>query len=227
MDDPIQAKQCAYERTLAFRDIKDINAAWRSVLSLARPHKVAKGERVQHGKNLFFLERGKVCLTFQNQEGIEKIIWYIHDGSVFGTTTFFDPMPNDGVFICVTNCVIYAFSPHAVDRISTERPDLLLDLIRSMARKLRIMSYHASSLQLDDNLIRICKFLSQRLIPNSNPLTAMIDISRQEMANLLGMHRISLYRTLRQQEKSGMFGRITDSTITILQPHEFYKLVEK
>ena len=227
MDDPINAKYCICGRALAFRDIKDINAAWRSVLYLARQHKVGKGEKIQQGKNLYFLERGKVCLAIQNQEGIEKIIWYIHDGSVFGTTTFFDPMPNVGSFICVTNCVIYTFSPQTIDRIGKERPDLLLDLIRSMARKLRIMSYHASSMQLDDNLARICKFLSQRLIPNSNPLTAKIDISRQEMANLLGMHRISLYRVLRQQEKRGMFGQMTDSTITILQANEFYKLVEK
>jgi CRP-like cAMP-binding protein len=215
------------EPSLAFRDVKDINAPWRSVLSLARQSRRAKGAQVQQGKELLFLERGKLRLTYQNQDGAEKILWYIREGCLFGEAPFFDPMPNEGFFTCVTDCLIYTFSAQAVAQISKERPDLLLNLLQSMSRKLRIMSYHASTLYLDDMLVRICKFLAQRLVPDSNPLTAKIGISRQEMASLLGMHRISLYRVLRQQEEYGLFGPIKGNTMTILRPHEFYKLAEK
>jgi CRP-like cAMP-binding protein len=104
---------------------------------------------------------------------------------------------------------------------------LLLNLLTSMSRTLRILAYHASSLYLDDGLVRICRFLSQRLVPDSNPLTAKFGISRQEMANLLGMHRVSLHRVLREQKERGLFGSISEKSITILRPHEFYGLAGK
>ncbi|MDR0466232.1 MAG: Crp/Fnr family transcriptional regulator [Deltaproteobacteria bacterium] len=212
---------------LAFNDIKDMNSDWRSVLPLARQMKREKGEQVRQGKELMFLDRGKVRLVFQSMEGEEKILWYAHDGCIFGEVPYFDPIPNECIFTCAADCVIYAFSEQALQRIGRERPDLILNLFQSMARKLRIVTYHASSLSVDDMLARICKFLSRRIVPGSSPLRAKIGISRQEMASLLGMHRISLYKVLRRQEELGLFGSIRGKSITILRPQEFYKLVEQ
>jgi CRP-like cAMP-binding protein len=215
-----------YGRSLGFRDLKDTNAPWREVLHLGRQRKLVKGESVQQGKELLFLARGKVYLMLQNQEGLEKIVWYVREGCIFAEAPFFDPIPNEGSLICATDCVVYAFAARTVERIGKERPDLLINLFQSMARQMRLMSYHASSLYLDDGLARICKFLAERIVPGSNPLTAKIGMSRQEMANLLGMHRISLYRVLRRQQERGLFGKSVRGAMTILRPHEFYKLAE-
>jgi CRP-like cAMP-binding protein len=203
-----------------------MNSPWRAVLPLARQIKCVKGEHMQLGKELLFLDRGGIRLAYQGLEGTEKILWYIREGCIFGEATFFDPAPPENACICMTACSVWAFSPENVRRISSERPDLLLNLFQSMARKVRILSYQASSLCLDSVLVRICKFLSQRLVPGSSPLVAKIGISRQEMANLLGVHRISLYRVLRQQKERGLFGPIVGHTMTILRPHDFYRLTE-
>ena len=215
------------EPSLAFNAMKEINSAWRSVLSLGRQSRRAKGEQVHQEEELLFLDRGRVRLTYHNRDGAEKILWHIREGCLFGEVPFFDSIPNEGVFTCVTDCVIYAFSAQAVSKISKERPDLLHDLLRTMARKLRIMFYHASSLYLDPVLVRVCKFLAQRLVPGSDPLVAQIGVSRQEMAGLLGIHRISLYRVLREQEERGLFGPVKGNAMTILQPQEFYALANK
>ena len=227
MDNLADKKAARYGRDLAFGVIKDTNACWRSVLHLSRQFKLAKGAEVQQGKDLLFLESGRVYLKFQNLEGVEKILWYVQDGCIFAETPFFDRIANEGVLICATDCVIYAFSTRAIDQISKERPDLLLDLLKSLSRTIRILSYHASSMCLDDTLVRICRCLSQRLVPDSSPLTAKIGVSRQEMANLLGIHRISLYRVLREQQERGLFGSIRGKCITILRPHEFYELAKQ
>ena len=207
-------------------DIKGMNSPWRSVLHLAKPIRRAKGESLPVGKELLFLERGRVCLVHPSPEGTEKILWNIREGCILGETPFFDPTPEENLCVCMTSCQLYAFSQEQVRRFCGERPELLLNLFQSMARKIRILSYQASSLSLDSVLMRICKFLSQRLVPDSNPLIANIGMSRQEMASLLGIHRISLYRVLRVQQKRGLFGPITGNTITILQPHDFHKLAE-
>jgi len=224
MSNPMQGKAYQGGRNLAYKDMKDMNSPWRSVLSLANPSRRAKGEQLEHGKELLFLERGRVYLTHQSPEGTEKILWYIREGCIFGETPFFDPAPVENIWICATACLIYAFSRESVRRISRERPELLLNLFQSMSRKVRILTYQASSLPLDSVLVRICRFLSQRLVPGSSPLTANIDIPWHEMASLLGVHRISLYRELRRQAERGLFGPITGGTMTILRPQEFYRL---
>jgi CRP-like cAMP-binding protein len=211
-------------RNLAFHDIQDMNFPWRSVLPLARRNRYAKGEHVRLGRELLFLERGRVRLAHQRLEGTEKILWHIREDCIFGESPLFDPAPEENFCICMTACSVYAFSPECVSRISRERPELLLNLFRSMSRKVKILSYQASSLCLDSALVRICKFLSQRLVPDSSPLTAKIGMSRQEMASLLGMHRISLYKALRRQEERGLFGPMTGGAIPILRPQDFYKL---
>ncbi len=129
------------------------------------------------------------------------------------------------VHICAMDCVVYAFSKDRVEHLSRTRPDLTLNLLHSMARKLRTLSNQASSLYVDDVLVRTCKFLARRLLPDSDPLTADPGISRQEMASLLGVHRITLYKVLRQQEEQGLFGPFERHAVTILRPEEFFRLV--
>lgn len=42
------------------------------------------------------------------------------------------------------------------------------------------------------------------------------------MASLLGVHRITLYKVLRQQEEQGLFGPFERHAVTILRPEEFF-----
>lgn len=213
---------------VAFGDLREINSPWRAVLSLARRNAYAKGEQVTlTGKELLFLERGRVRVTYLSLDGAEKILSYIREGCIFGETAFFDPMPAESFFTCAANSVIHSFSEQAIAEIGKERPDLLFNLLRSMARKLRTMTFHASSLSVDSVLVRLCKFLEQRIIPGSSPLTASLGMSRREMAGLLGVNRITLYKVLRQQEEQGLFGPVSTSSISILRPEVFYGLVEK
>ncbi|MDR2055300.1 MAG: Crp/Fnr family transcriptional regulator [Desulfovibrio sp.] len=211
-------------RGIAFREMKEINSPWRSVLYLARRFTLTRGQKIPLGGELFFLERGRVRLTHQSLEGKEKILWYVNQGCVLGESPFFNPIQSESFFICASNCVVYAFSREDVRRIIRERADLLGNLLRSMSRKMYILSRHAVSLQLDSGLQRICKFLAQRVVPGSTPMTACFDISRQRMADLLGMHRVSLYKLLRQQEANGLFGPISGRKVQILQPKKFYIL---
>lgn len=213
-------------RSLAFKEMREMNSCWRSVLHLGRKIVWPKGHRVPFGRELYFLDRGRVRLTNQNMEGVEKILWYIHEGCVFGETPFFDPMPAESYFSCATGCVSYAFTAEDVEEICKDYPHLLINLLCSMSRKLRVLSNQASSLYLDNVLARTCKFLAQHIIPGSDPLTADMGVSKQEMASLLGVHRISLYKILRQQEESGLFGPFSGKTVTILRPEEFFMLAE-
>ena len=219
-------------RSIGYTELCNLNTAWREVLHLGVRRKYAKGAHVPHtNKELFFLHKGKVRLTHHTQDGQEKILWYIGEGCIFGETPFFDPMATmpENTHVCAASCEIYAFTHECVHtNIMKTRPDLVLNLLPSLARKVRMLSSHASSMSVDDVLIRICKFLERHIVPGSDPLRVRPGISRQEMANLLGVHRVTLYRVLRQQEENGMFGPglHDQQSFTILQPERFYALVK-
>ena len=70
----------------------------------------------------------------------------------------------------------------------------------------------------------MCKYLASRLVPGSVPLRARRDLSYREMADLLGMHRISLYKVMRQAQDQGLwdFDKNSDE-IVILQPAVFFE----
>ena len=168
----------------------------------------------------FFLDKGRVRLTHTSLEGTEKILWYLNDGCVFGETPLFDPPSNEltSVHVCVTDCRVYSFSAECVERLFVSHPQLMHSLLQSMARKLRMVTQQASSLHVDDVLARVCKFLTQRLVPGSDPLTAVPNMSRQEMANFLGVHRITLYKVLKHQEKLGVWSSFSNESVQILRP---------
>lgn len=216
------------DRCIGFITIRELNTPWRDVLHMGTKHVYKKGDQVPQSEHLSFLHQGMVRLTHCSRDGKQKILWYIGAGCIFGETPFFDPQQSlgGGVHVCATPCEVYFFSRACVyDTIFAQRPDLLLNLLPSMARKVRMLSNQASSLYLDDVTVRVCKFLGQRLIPDSSPLLARPGISRQDLASLLGVHRITLFKALKHLEEYGICGPYKHDTCSILQPERFFALM--
>jgi len=223
MDEPFTVQHG--NRGLGFAELREMNAPWREVLDQGRARLWRRGSVVDYADSLLFLEKGRVRLTHTSLDGVEKILWYLSDGCVFGETPFFDRMDKDlpSVHVCVCDCRIYTFPRECVERLCEARPELMRNLLHSMARKLRLMGQQASSLYVDDVLARTCKFLAQRIVPGSVPLMAVPNMSHQEMASFLGAHRITLYKILKQQKKKGVFGAISSKGVVILRPEVFFR----
>lgn len=210
-------------RSIGFSELRDVNSAWRSVLQYGILKKYAAKAHIKQADTIYFVHRGQIRLTHYTVDGMEKILWYINEGCLFGEARFFDPAPVlDTYFVCCTPCEVYSFSRACLcNEVWPEHPELKDDMMHGMARKLRVLASQASSLYVDDVLARVCKFLSLRLVPNSVPLIAKPCVSRQEMASLLGVHRVTLYKVLRQQEEEGLWGTFSRHGVVILQPEKF------
>ncbi len=213
------------ERPFAFQDLSDLNAPWRDVLSLGRRQAYKKGQQVTMGPYLYFLDSGKIRLSHISLQGLEKILWYLHPGSIFGETPFFDRVPSAGYFHCSSDCTVYNFTHQAVEKLAGERPDLMLDLCRSMARKMRALSDQASSLFLDSLRVRTVRFLAQHVVQGTDPMLVDLGITKQELAALLGVHRISLYKILKDYEDAGVLSPFHGSQVTVLQPEKFFQAI--
>ena len=212
----------AQERIFAFQKLTDLNTPWRDVLSLASRQSFNKGQHVSMGAYLYFLDKGRIRLSHLSLQGIEKILWYLYPGCLFGETPFFDKMPSAGSFYCSTNCIVYSFSHQTIEQLAKSRPDLMANLCRSMSRKMRVLSDQAASLFLDSLKVRTLRFLSQHIVVGSDPVLVDVGITKQELAALLGVHRISLYKILKDYEEAGILSAFHGSKVTILKPDAFY-----
>ncbi|WP_051307081.1 Crp/Fnr family transcriptional regulator [Desulfomicrobium escambiense] len=220
---------------LEFSRIPSVAECWRKVLSQGRRMKFAKGTHVSpHGSDagsLYYLERGEIWLLRTTMDGREKIIWAIGPDSLFGETPFFDELPARSAMVAAEDCTVYAFARQCVlSQILPAHPDLMLALFRSLALKVRVLSNQAVSLSLDDLPSRICKYLHLRQpadAPAKGPLVVSPGLNQQDLANLLGVHRVTLNKSLRELEKSGVLGPYSRNEVYVLDRKRFDELVRQ
>ena len=220
-------------KELEFSRIPSVADCWRKVLAQGRRMKFLKGAHICHAgadsASLYFLEAGEIRLTRSSLDGREKIIWAIGSGSLFGETPFFDELPARSAMIAATDCTVYAFARQCIlAEILPRHPDLMLALFRSLALKVRVLSNQAVSLSLDDLPSRICKYLHLRQQgepAGTGPLVVSPGLNQQELANLLGVHRVTLNKSLRELEKAGILGPYSRDEVYILDRPRFEEMV--
>ena len=215
---------------LEFTRIPPKAVAWRTVLSLGRREDILKGgsPRIRNGEALYFLEKGEVRLIRTALDGREKIIWAVGAGSLFGETPFFDDLPAASTVVATENSTLYAFSRQCVlEQILPNHPDLMRALFRSLASKVRVLCNQSVTLSLDDLASRICKYLHLRFREQGEPSSLRINpgLNQQELASLLGVHRVTLNKALRKLEKAHILGPYARDEAYIIDMDRFHKLV--
>ena len=213
-----------------FADLVNQNECWKNVSS-EEPRLYPKGS-IFSGNHMYLLVSGRLRLTAISANGGEKIIWYIGEGCCFNETALFfsgnentDSLQNSAEiqYEAVENCYAQRFTMEEVQRIGKARPDLLLNLCQGNSAKVALLAQQVVSLSVESHITRVCKFLAARIIPGSNPLRAKRDLPLFEMADLLGMHRITLYKAMREAQARGLLSFDKNSAeITILQPETFF-----
>lgn len=197
---------------------------WRKVFHLATRLVFKKGTVICMGGEesalLYFIEKGEVRLMRTLADGREKIIFYLQAGSLVGEAPFFDKLPALSSIIAGTDCVLYAFSRETVIRqILPRYPALTLNLLQSMAFKVRMLCNQSVELSLKELPARICRFLHMRAPADTSGRRdrwVHPALNQQELASLLGVHRVTLNKGLRELEKEGILGPYSKNEVCIL-----------
>jgi CRP-like cAMP-binding protein len=100
----------------------------------------------------------------------------------------------------------------------------MMAMFRSLASKVRVLCNQSASLCLDDLASRICKFLHLRLdnqgIREKVPYVCP-GLNQQDLANLLGVHRVTLNKALRELEKARIISPYSRDEVYILDMKRF------
>ena len=172
------------------------------------------------GNALFILKSGLMKITIEDQNGREIILRMVYPTDFFGEMALLDGMPRSAtVTTQEPSEALIIYRQHFLGLID-QAPRILLNMTAVLSRRLRKMNELIRSLVFFDVYGKVARVLLT-LAGEKGRATAqgtVIDLrlTQQELAELAGMSRETMTRTLRDFQQAGVV-RIESGIITILE----------
>ena len=195
--------------------------SWEGVLQHGVLREYRKNDIIiqagQELEALAYLKDGVVKTVAPEESGQEKIIWYIESGCVLGETPLFNNKPCAYYFQAVEDCRVYWFSKSTVyGVILVKYPEITRSLLSIMARKVHVLSTQVEDQVFLKPMARVAKviylFYSKKKETGWKEYPSL-PVSQEDIANLLGLHRVTVNQALQAMRNSGILENNTHRII--------------
>lgn len=167
----------------------------RDILGGASPARIFhKGETVylqgSHAESFFYLKKGRVKIFICSEDGEEKTLTIIRDGSVFGEAAFFDGQPRVSSARTLTESEITAVDGESLLGCFRREPRLAMSLLACLSQTIRMLSAQVDALsfrEADERLARLLLNLSEG---------GSVRATHEDLACLAGVSRVTASRVL-------------------------------
>ena len=214
------------ESAILTATIPGINQMWAQLLFLAARQEHARGTYLylyddpEH--SFYFLEKGRVTILHGATNGQVQNMLYMQPGTLLNVahalgssmTRFLD---SGCQFFCLTDVVLWKFPGsllHDQDFIRSH-PAFIENLMSSIGLKLLLMHNTLSNSGTGNTLSKLCRFCLNMSQASGNARELSPGISQTELANLLGVHRISLLRVIQKLKRDGVIQELTRDSLVI------------
>lgn len=146
--------------------------------------------------------KGDVKMNNYSEDGKEFIQEIFSPGRSFGEPPLFINEPYPANAIAISNGVILQITKTLFDEMLYKFPEISIEINKSLARRLyykAIMAPELSSQSPDKRLLKLLNYLK-----NQNPTASeyyLVELSRQQLADLTGLRVETVIRTIKQLEK--------------------------
>ncbi len=161
--------------------------------------------------HLFVLKKGVILISKLTEEGDERVINILSDGEVFPHTGFFDERPYPGTAQVKEDAEVLAIPIKAFERFIEENPHLAFRMIKMMSKKINFLQQKLNemlSLNVEERLFATLK--QMKALNNES-----LQLTHQEIANIVGASRETITRQMKKLEKQGKITTV-DGKIKIL-----------
>lgn len=191
--------------TAIFQDLSRTQLA--SIAQLSRKHLYYKGEVIFHqgdeATGFFLVHSGKVKVFKLSSTGREQILHIFGVGDYFAEVPAFDGQCFPASAAALENTDILFFPRQFFFQLLEENPTLAINMLKSFARHLRHFSHLVDNLSLREIPGRLASYLLQSSEKQNHSLQVELEISKGQLAALLGTIPETLSRTfykLNQEE---------------------------
>ena len=100
---------------------------------------------------LFFVLEGRVQIISTHLDGQEKTLAIQEPGTFFGDSAFFDGYPGFAASKAIADTVVLTFDHRQVSHMFSKEPAIVLEVLKSMALKVRLLTFQVECLSFFDN----------------------------------------------------------------------------
>ncbi|MBP2654085.1 MAG: transcriptional regulator, Crp/Fnr family [Firmicutes bacterium] len=183
-----------------FEDLAPENLAIINQVIIERKYK--KNDTVfcegEPGAGFHYVKSGKVKIVKLSADGREHIINILGPGEVFAEVLLFNQGTYPATAVAIEKACIGIIKNSELERVIISHPQLALNIIRVLSRKLQYVQVKVKSLAFSDSYAKIAQTLeslAQRYgQATDRGLEVAVDITRQEVANMAGTTRETVSR---------------------------------
>ena len=173
----------------------------------------------EESDTLYYLMKGSVSVTIEDDEGREMIMAYLNEGDFFGEMGLFDDenSPRTACVRAKTPCEVAEISYARFRELADSDTELVFRIFRQMAERLTRTPRKAGDLAFLDvtgrvagTLLDLCKQPDAMTHPDG----MQIKITRQEIGRIVGCSREMAGRVLKSLEEQGLIS-VSGKTIVV------------
>ena len=173
----------------------------------------------EESDTLYYLMKGSVSVTIEDDEGREMIMAYLNEGDFFGEMGLFDDdnSPRTACVRAKTPCEVAEISYSRFRELAASDSELVFRIFRQMAERLTRTTRKAGDLAFLDvtgrvagTLLDLCKQPDAMTHPDG----MQIKITRQEIGRIVGCSREMAGRVLKSLEEHGLIS-VSGKTIVV------------
>lgn len=173
----------------------------------------------QSSHSLYFICSGRVKVYRLAEDGREQILHLLSDGEPIAVVPFFDGGSYPANAEVLVDSKIAFIRAGDFERVATANPSILLHMLRMLAQRLRRAQGDISSLALKSVTGRLASALldlaGRTGKPVANGTAFDLQLSRQDLGNLIGASRETTTRLLQQFRRDGVL-KLQGSRVVIL-----------
>lgn len=180
---------------------------------------VSEGEPSQ---SMYILLAGRAKVQRSDSEGKEVILAVLGSGEFFGEMSLIDDSPRSASVITLEPCEFMAVSKDAFKAMLMQSPDVAMNVMRGLVRRLREADQKIETLALLDVYGRVARVLldfsetvgGERVVKNKLP--------RQEIAKMIGASREMVSRVMKGLELDGYIVPLPEGKLVLREKLSSY-----
>jgi CRP-like cAMP-binding protein len=154
------------------------------------------------GHSIYFLLKGEVKIFKNHEYGKELIVNLINEGNFFGFTQFAENQSYTENAIALTGVKLIKINKQELAELFKESPNLSIQFMDLLIQNLDLLKYHMIHLVYDSVRKKTAEMLLE--LDSNNEDSNVIEISRNNLANLIGIAKETLIRTLTELRDEGV-----------------------
>ncbi|WP_258358559.1 Crp/Fnr family transcriptional regulator [Moorella sulfitireducens] len=164
----------------------------------------------------FYLQDGIVKYTLLSRGGSEKPVLYVSPGCFFGDEAFFHGQPVIFNALAMEDVKAISIHKHHLNELFS-RPGLVYMLLKSVSLKSRMLANQIEDLAFRNTTEKLCRLLYCLLLDPSSKqkINTCIKFTHHELANLAGVHRVTVTNAISHLKEEGIIHTLPDGTIVV------------